>query len=129
MEGKCPASIWLPGRLQGHLGRKPQSCFWVFHVFSLFIGRLGCFDFAIAISCFLKIFSGSLLLGLKSLIRSSLVRDTGFFNVSGNSLPPWMYLIMKHPTDQRRAVFRFDNAVIKLAGLIRRKLQIWGSLI
>lgn len=36
---------------------------------------------------------------------------------------------MKHPTDQRRAVFILENAVIKLTGLIRRKLQIWGSLI
>lgn len=62
-------------------------CFWVFHVISLFIGHLGCFDFTATISCFLRISYVSLPLGLKSLIRPSLVRDTGFFNVSGNSAP------------------------------------------
>lgn len=124
-----PASSWLPGRLRRQLGRKLQSCFWVFHIISLFIGHLGCFDFTTAISFFLKIFCMSLPLGLRSLIKPSLVRDTSCFNVSGNSLPPWIQLIMKHPTDQGRAVFIFDNAVIKLTGLVRRKLQIWGSLI
>lgn len=125
----CPASIWLPGRLHKQLGKKLQSCFWVFHIISLFIGHLGCFDFSIAFSFFLKNFGVSLPLGLKSLISPSLVRDTCFFNVSGSSLSPWIHIIMKHPKDQRRAVFIFDNAVIKLTGLIRRKLQIWGSLI
>lgn len=93
----CLASIWLPGRRQRQLGKKLQSRFWVFHIISLFIGHLGCFDFTITISFFLRNFCVFLPLGLKSLISPSLVRDTGFFNVSGSSLSPWIHLIMKPP--------------------------------